>query len=179
MNLANGRVENMQLSGNIVTSDGTITASVLEGGNLFNFSTGRPLRGTLSGFMTGNSGEGFVAGFKVFEEIANEDSPSNSVIGTTAFRLPQAISTYELTTLGGRGFAIIAPNTSNSGISIGKTPDFSQGIPPPCFTATARASFCVRQIPQKQTTLATSTVSRCSGVAGRVPLNTHCTTSTT
>ncbi len=125
---------NVDLEGSIVVSNGSSPA-VMEGGNLFNVDAERLLRGSLNGYLTGTSAEGFVAGFRIFEEIAGEEVPSNSIIGTTAFRLPQAISSDEIADLTRRGFAVIGSGTSNSGINMGKTPDMVEGFNPLVYSS--------------------------------------------
>lgn len=124
----------VDLEGSIVVSNGSSPA-VMEGGNLFNVDAERLLRGSLNGYLTGTSAEGFVAGFRIFEEIAGEDVPSNSIIGTTAFRLPQAISADEIADMTRRGFAVIGSGTSNSGINMGKTPDMVEGFNPLVYSS--------------------------------------------
>ena len=133
--LLEGKLQDVELEGQIVTSSFTATGVLSEGGNLFTTESSRPLRGTLSGFLTGHSGEGFVAGFKIFEQIAAEESPSNAIIGTTVFKLPPAISALEIADLDRRGFAIIGHGTKNLGISIGQTSLYSAGNVPLVYSA--------------------------------------------
>ncbi len=132
--LEDGKLEEVALEGAIVISDGNATA-VQSGGNLFSVDSERPLGGSLSGFLTGNSAEGFVAGFQIYEEISGEDVPSNVIIGSTAFRLPQAISSDEIADMTRQGFAVIGSGTSNSGINLGKTPDLVEGFNPLVYSS--------------------------------------------
>jgi len=130
--LANGKIDQMALAGSIVIGTGSGT-TVVEGGNVLAVEPDRPLSGTLSGFLTGNSAEGLVAGFKIFESAVT----SNSIIGSTVFKAAPAISTSEINALTREGFAIVAKNSTatNMGIHMGKTPDL--------FTAGAQGDVLV------------------------------------
>jgi hypothetical protein len=127
--LADGKLEEVDLEDAIVISDGN-TSAVQSGGNLFGVDSERPLGASLSGFLTGNSAEGFVAGFQIYDEIAGEDIPSNVIIGSTAFCLPRAISATEISQMTRQGFAVVGSHTSDSGINLGKTPDLGEGYDP-------------------------------------------------
>ncbi len=107
------------LSGSISESTGEVAG--LSGGQVFAVGGSRAVSGNINGSLTGTSAEGFVLGFKMIETSVS----TNTLIGASVFKVPQAISQSEINLLTYNGIAIVGPNdtASNLGISLGKAPD--------------------------------------------------------
>jgi hypothetical protein len=113
--LIDGKFNNASISGDIANHEASAP-----GGSGYALSN-RYISGSLNGLLTGNSAEGFVTGFKLYETGVT----TNSIIGSTIFKAAPAISTSESNALTREGFAIVAKNSTatNMGIHMGNTSD--------------------------------------------------------